>query len=427
MNIQTIAAVCIKHGMIGAGRIFGLKRTIEVIVVGVLALLAVSPIWSSGVPSTITIQGRLSDAANVVVVDGVYAITFKIYSDSTGGSALWFETQPVQVTGGLFVAQLGQSTALPMDLFAAASEYYLGITVNLEPELPRVPLSSVAYSHQAKGADVATLAMDLTCAGCVSAGDIAADAVGASEIATGAVVGGKGGDIADHTIESADLATNSVGTSELADDAVTTAKIAPDAVTATQIAVDAVGSAEIANGAVTGAEIATNAVGVSEIVASAVGTSEVLDGSLTAVDIDDEPGVAGTRVTTGSLGNTVASIVSRTITLPSDGYVLVIATATVDMFHTNGTSDRAGFGVSPTNNGAFPDDAGKSLESPAVSPSGTYRQIVTVHGLFPAPSGSNTYYFLGVEWSGSVSISQPQLSIMYVPTAYGTVPPINNP
>ena len=58
-------------------------------------------------------------------------------------------------------------------------------------------------------------------------------------------------------IVAADIAANAVGASELADDAVDTAAIATNAVTATEIAAGAVGSSEIATNAVTSSELAT--------------------------------------------------------------------------------------------------------------------------------------------------------------------------
>jgi hypothetical protein len=407
----------------------------EIILVLVSLVCALMPlatpvVFAAGVPSEITIQGRLTDAANNIVVDGVYAVTFKIYSDSTAGSALWFETQPVQVTGGLFAALLGHSTALPSDLFAAASEYYLGITVNLEPELPRVPLSSVAYSYQSKDADIAALALDLSCAGCVTVGEIAADAVGASEIAAGAV-------------GASEIGTAAVGSDEIAADAITASEIANGAVGGLEIGTGAVGSDEVINGsllavdiddgAVTTAKIATNAVtavqiaadavGSSEITTGAVGTGEVLDGSLTAVDIDDEPGVASNTSANVAidLDGTMTTLLSRTLTAPAAGYVLVIATGEALLQHSSpGVQESAWFGVSTTG-GVFPDNQKVEVRLDGDLPVGNYFLPVTVHGLFSTPGGSDVFYFLGHEFSGDVGVWNMQLTLIYFPTAHGTV------
>jgi len=368
-----------------------MKRLTTILALATLAALAASPLMAAGVPGTINYQGRLTDGAGSNVADGVYTLTFKIYDVPAGGSLLWNETKPVQVTNGLLTTQLGTGTAIPANLFSGGANRYLGVTVNLDPEMPRVLLNSVAYAYQAKDADVATLAQDLTCAGCVSAGEIATDAVGASEIAAnavgaseiaaGAVVGGVGGDIADGTVTGDDLATNSVGVDE----------------------------------------IAANGVGAVEILAGAVGTSEVADGSLTAVDIDDEPGVASnTELSVIALDGTTQNLISRSITAPAAGYVLVIATAEAVITHTNGVTSAAYFGVSSTS-GVFPSNQNVMVQTSSAAPAGIYREAVTVHGLFSTLGGADTFYFLGDEGGGAFSLTKFQLTLIYFPTAHGTV------
>jgi hypothetical protein len=368
-----------------------MKRMTVILALATLAAMVASPLMAAGVPGTINYQGRLTDGAGSNVTDGVYTLAFKIYDAPAGGSLLWNETKPVQVTSGLLTTQLGTGTAIPGNLFSGSASRYLGVTVNLDPEMPRVLLNSVAYAYQAKDADVATLAQDLTCTGCVSAGEIAAnavgaseiaaDAVGASEIATGAVVGGVGGDIADGTVTGDDLATNSVGVDE----------------------------------------IAANGVGAVEILAGAVGTSEVADGSLTAVDIDDEPGVASnTGAVQIEMDGTIQTLLLRSIVAPVAGYVLVVATAQFKINHVNGTLSSGRFGVSSTI-GVFPSNQDLLVQISGNAPTGSYNQAVTVHGLFPTPGGSDTFYFLGDKASGSLYVDDLQLTLIYFPTAHGTV------
>ena len=321
-----------------------------------------------GVPSTINLQGRLTDVTGDILRDGEYTITFRIYGDDFGGSALWEERLPVQVTGGLFSVVAGNINAIPADIFSESPYRFLGVTVDPEPELPRIPFSSVAYAFQAQGARIATLALDLICSGCVSVGEIAADAVGPNEIAT-----------------------------------------------------DAVGSDEIAPESVGAAEIGFGAVGASEIATNAVGTSEVADGSLTAVDIADEPGVASWAYFADiSMDGTVKTLISRTITAPAAGYVLVIATAQVHIDHSNGTLSNAQFGVSSTA-GVFPDNQDVFVEALSSAPTGFYKSVVTVHGLFATPGGPDEFFFLGRKYGGGYTVDNFQLSLIYFPTAYGTV------
>ena len=48
----------------------------------------------------------------------------------------------------------------------------------------------------------------------------------------------------------------------------------------------------------------------------------------------------------------------------------------------------------------------------------------TFHGLFEvAGAGTYTYYFLGDETSGAFTLYDAQLTLLYIPTQYGTVMP----
>ena len=73
-------------------------------------------------------QGRLTDSGGVAKADGLYNMQFRIYSASTGGTALWTETREttnrIQITNGLFSTQLGEATTLPASLFNATDLYF---------------------------------------------------------------------------------------------------------------------------------------------------------------------------------------------------------------------------------------------------------------------------------------------------------------
>ena len=58
---------------------------------------------------------------------------------------------------------------------------------------------------------------------------------------------------------------------------------------------------------------------------------------------------------------------------------------------------------------------------PASAATGTYIQPVTVQAIFTVFGGNSTFYLLGDENAGSFQTTKRQLSILYVPTAYGTV------
>lgn len=85
------------------------------------------------VPTQVNFQGRLTDASGNIKPDGSYNMTFRLYTASSGGSAVWTEvretTNRVAVTNGLFSVQLGSVTPLSASLFASGNLY-------LEIELP---------------------------------------------------------------------------------------------------------------------------------------------------------------------------------------------------------------------------------------------------------------------------------------------------
>ncbi len=107
-------------------------------------------------------QGRLLDDVGVPV-GGTYELTYRIYTDSTGGTLLWEEVQLVTVTNGLYSAQLGSVVPLDFSVFDLRPDsLWLEIQVNVDPPLfPRTrltatPLSAVSASirgdiHSAAG------------------------------------------------------------------------------------------------------------------------------------------------------------------------------------------------------------------------------------------------------------------------------------
>ena len=139
-----------------------LSRTILAIPFLVAALLA-------QVPRTLSYQGVLTDSAGIPKADGTYSFMFRLYADSSGGTALWMETKNLPVTRGLFSTSLGDQIPLklPFD-----RPYWLGIVVGAEAELnPRLRLNSVGYSMRSSIAD-----------------SVADSAIGASKIAAHQVV-----------------------------------------------------------------------------------------------------------------------------------------------------------------------------------------------------------------------------------------------
>lgn len=121
-------------------------------------LLCVVAVSSAQIPRTLSYQGVLTDSLGHPKTDGVYGVTFRIYTAPTGGSALWSEGKSLQVTQGLLSTVLGDLNPFPESL-KFNQQYWLGLEISPDPELaPRIPLSSVAYSLRAAAADTAQYA-----------------------------------------------------------------------------------------------------------------------------------------------------------------------------------------------------------------------------------------------------------------------------
>jgi hypothetical protein len=102
---------------------------------------------TNNVPNLIDFNGRLTDSSGNAV-DQTVNITFKLYDAESGGTALWTETQTVNVTDGLFNVQLGSVTTLNESNFSS-SERWIGISVGTDSEMtPRTRIAAVPYALQ---------------------------------------------------------------------------------------------------------------------------------------------------------------------------------------------------------------------------------------------------------------------------------------
>jgi hypothetical protein len=176
-------------------------------ILGMLLCIAAAQAGWAQVPERMNYQGILTDINGVVAPDGLYDLTFRIYSAKEGGQELWTEGHTgVQVSKGIFSIILGSINPLADFQTPFDKPYWLGIEVNNGGELsPRIELVSSAYSLNARSVEDSA----------VTAGKIAAGAVTADKIAVGAVTSEK---ILDEAINTADIN----------DDAVTLAKIDPE-------------------------------------------------------------------------------------------------------------------------------------------------------------------------------------------------------
>ena len=105
----------------------------------------------AAIPEEINYQGYLTDFDGVPI-EGTVTMVFSLYDVSTGGAAVWSESQMVSVSGGIYSVTLGVGTPILGDLGTLAfdKQYYLGIRAGTDAEMtPRQTLTSVAYAFTA--------------------------------------------------------------------------------------------------------------------------------------------------------------------------------------------------------------------------------------------------------------------------------------
>jgi hypothetical protein len=124
-------------------------------ILGACATVLATAAAAVAVPPYLSEQGRLFDAMGDPVTNDSLTIRFSIYADTTTTTALWTESQAIDVDDGYFSAVLGDTTnggtALPTTIFNGSTRY-LGVKIGTDAEMtPRQPLVSVPYALVARG------------------------------------------------------------------------------------------------------------------------------------------------------------------------------------------------------------------------------------------------------------------------------------
>jgi len=112
---------------------------------------------STVVPRLIRFSGTLLDERGGAM-KGPVGVTFALYTEQSGGAALWMETQNVDPdSNGDYTVLLAAVSAngLPKELFVSGDARWLGVQVEGRAEQPRILLVSVPYAL--KAADAETL------------------------------------------------------------------------------------------------------------------------------------------------------------------------------------------------------------------------------------------------------------------------------
>jgi len=109
---------------------------------------------AAGINNQINFQGKLVNSNGTNVTDGNYTIVFSLYNVSSGGTAIWTETDTVTTSSGIFQVALGSNSAFPGSVDFNNSSLYLGIKVGTDTEMtPRIRFSAVPYAFNASALD----------------------------------------------------------------------------------------------------------------------------------------------------------------------------------------------------------------------------------------------------------------------------------
>jgi len=98
-------------------------------------------------PPLFSYQGQLLNASGAPITNPSVAMTFRLFTTATGGTACWSESRTVDVRNGVFSVLLGQITAI--NSACLAGDAYTELVVGGETLTPRERLTSVAHAVQA--------------------------------------------------------------------------------------------------------------------------------------------------------------------------------------------------------------------------------------------------------------------------------------
>jgi trimeric autotransporter adhesin len=110
---------------------------------------------ASTLPRLVRFGGTAKDL-NGNPLTGVVGITFALYSEQTGGTPLWLETQNATAdSNGHYIVLLGSTKpeGLPAELFTSEQAHWVGVQVSSQAEQSRVLLVSAPYALKAGDAE----------------------------------------------------------------------------------------------------------------------------------------------------------------------------------------------------------------------------------------------------------------------------------
>lgn len=391
-----------------------------------LALMLATPTsTSAAVPSVMNFQAILLDDQGQIVTDSSYDIVFTIHPDSVSFSVdiiLWTELKTVQTSGGLFNTMLGSISPLTAEVFDGDRWLQMRLASSTQPFLPRTRIGTTPYSYRVES-------IDKSSGGEVS-GMLNPDTV---QIGRSGMPGDlsvmRGNGIAG--LLSGDY-TGYGNQLRIYDEAGNPYfSIQPDAD-------DAGGYLSIRRSATsTGLRVDGNFNGTQEPKVMVLGSSQSAtfdmsnsgSGSVTlpvdaieGSEMLDEPGVASNLSTAMlSVGSARTNLLSRTIVAPADGFILAIGTVEVRF-----SSDSAIVWIGLTNDYTVWPTSQQFMTTLRKSTPYDDAKTVTVSAIFPVVAGADVIYLVASCHAPGPTIPKAHnryLSLLYVPTSYGTVSP----
>lgn len=396
------------------------------LLLGFAAALALTLAVPAGaaVPRTMSYQGILTDNLGTPVADGNYSLTVRLYDAASAGNLVFTENFPtVAVAKGGFNVVLGTAAPIAINM---DKPLWLSLQVNADPELsPRVPLASSAYAlglslpfdGRNDGLSVPTFMLRnangsgsaLTTEGTVTVNGPAGlpNAVIKQFSTSGGQIAVR--DEAGNMTDRMEIDANGTGGYFSVYRSANSIGFTVDGNDGTEEPVVSVtGSARLA-------KFDMSVSGDASVVLPTSGVN--------SVEEFNEPGVAESYQNSAiQVGLGVTTIGSRTISCPDDGYVIAIAGGHCEIGHVVNTDSRILYGVNDVT-GSFATSIGVA-GLPSTAPSGnSYRFPCPFVGVWPVTAGAHTFYLLAQRIGAANGIvwNDPTLTLLYVPTSYGTV------
>lgn len=317
-------------------------------------------------PHLMNYQGRLDNANGDPVADGNYNVTFRLLNVSSGGSALWQETQTVTTVDGVFSVLLGSLDTIPESIWYQDSAFLEIQPQGSDPVLPRSLLSVVPYAWRARNSDLI-------------GGLSAIDLEESSEIQSA---------VAAHTVIPNAHHDKTIDASQLIIGTLSEGRLPQGAIDSTEIEVESIAANRLA----------------------------------------DEPGIAHTYTQSVLLSATMSVIDSVVITVPKGGWILIQANGKFVRDHiVNGGNSAATVSLSASKI-THTDYYSARFSVISSQPGGTYVENFMISQVLPVGPGVTKLYLIGdaVTTAPVPRVEQVHVNTLFFPTAYGNIDIFSN-